>query len=105
MDGWIDWEKAGGPRQLTSGWSTMGNIEVKRTGAMRRITIATRSPLGNARSHLAGSTTIVPAAATPTTSEPMPRALAALSPKEEENVREVLAMRCRAACRPYLQGR
>jgi Cytochrome c oxidase biogenesis protein Cmc1 like len=34
----------------------------------------------------------------------MPPSLAALSPKEEENVREVLAMRCRAACRPYIQG-
>jgi hypothetical protein len=30
--------------------------------------------------------------------------ISALSPKEEENVKEVLGMRCRAACRPYLQG-
>ena len=34
----------------------------------------------------------------------MPPSIAALSPKEEENVKEVLGMRCRAACRPYLQG-
>ena len=31
--------------------------------------------------------------------------ISALSPKEEENVKEVLGMRCRAACRPYLQGK
>ena len=34
----------------------------------------------------------------------MPPSISALSPKEEENVKEVLGMRCRAACRPYLQG-
>jgi len=34
----------------------------------------------------------------------MPPSISALSPKEEENVKEVLGMRCRAACRPYLEG-
>src|SRR5579871_5629221 len=34
----------------------------------------------------------------------MAPSISALSPKEEENVKEVLGMRCRAACRPYLQG-
>jgi len=34
----------------------------------------------------------------------MPPSISALSPREEENVKEVLGMRCRAACRPYLQG-
>jgi hypothetical protein len=34
----------------------------------------------------------------------MAPSISALSPKEEENVKEVLGMRCRAACRPYLEG-
>jgi hypothetical protein len=34
----------------------------------------------------------------------MPPSISALSPKEEENVKQVLGMRCRAACRPYLEG-
>ena len=60
-----------------------------------------RVPLRECPLSLAGPTTIVPDIGH---AGAMPRALAALSPKEEENVREVLAMRCRAACRPYLQG-
>ena len=40
----------------------------------------------------------------PTSTTAMPPSISALSPKEEENVKEVLGMRCRAACRPYLEG-
>ena len=41
----------------------------------------------------------------PLTATAMAPIISALSPKEEENVKEVLGMRCRAACRPYLQGK
>ena len=106
---WMDGLGQGlGPSAIDYGWSTM-ELNCLRTGSecsreceglrLQPIPLSGITPplIGWVKCRL--SSTVIS-----TISEPMPPVLAALSPKEEENVREVLAMRCRAACRPYLQG-